>query len=104
MTPNRRVSSACGAHRVLAFARENDPEVQTRIAVFRQGLEALGWMENRNVQIEHRFSRGDIARIQAYTAELVSSTPDLIIASSSPVTAALKQATHLASASVRRHT
>src|SRR5262245_40738706 len=73
---------------------ENDPEVQARIAAFRQGLEALGWMENRNVQIEHRFSRGDLARIQAYTAEVVSSAPDLIIATSSPVTAALKQVTH----------
>jgi ABC-type uncharacterized transport system substrate-binding protein len=73
---------------------ENDPEVQARIAAFRQGLEALGWTEKRNVQIEHRFSRGDIARIQAYAAELVSSAPDLIIATSSPVTAALKQATH----------
>jgi putative tryptophan/tyrosine transport system substrate-binding protein len=72
---------------------ENDPEVQARIAAFRQGLEALGWMENRNLQIEHRFSRGDIARIQAYTAELVNSAPDLILATSSPVTAALKQAT-----------
>jgi putative ABC transport system substrate-binding protein len=72
---------------------ENDPEVQARIVAFRQGLEALGWTEKRNVQIEHRFSRGDIARIQAYTAELVSSAPDLIIATSSPVTAALKEAT-----------
>src|SRR5262245_56442331 len=47
---------------------ENDPEVQVRIAAFRQGHETLGWMENRNVQIEHRFSRGDLVRIQAYTA------------------------------------
>ena len=73
---------------------ENDPEVQVRIAAFRQGLETLGWTENRNVQIEHRFSHGDLARIQAYTAEVVSSSPDLIVATSSPVTAALKQATH----------
>jgi putative tryptophan/tyrosine transport system substrate-binding protein len=73
---------------------ENDPEVQVRIAAFRQGLETLGWTENRNVQIEHRFSRGDLARIQAYTAEVVSSAPDLIVATSTPVTAALKQATH----------
>ena len=73
---------------------ENDPEVQARIAAFRQGLEALGWREKRNVQIEHRFSHGDLARIQAYTAEVVSSSPDLIVATSSPVTAALKQATH----------
>ena len=73
---------------------ENDPEVQVRIAAFRQGLETLGWTEKRNVQIEHRFSRGDLARIQVYTAEVVSSAPDLIVATSSPVIAALKQATH----------
>ena len=73
---------------------ENDPEVQARIAAFRQGLEALGWREKRNVQIEHRFSHGDIARMQVYTAEVVSSAPDLIVATSSPVIAALKQATH----------
>ena len=73
---------------------ETDPEVQVRIAAFRQGLETLGWTENRNVQIEHRFSRGDLAQIQVYTAEVVSSSPDLIVATSSPVTAALKQATH----------
>ena len=28
---------------------ENDPEVQVRIAAFRQGLETLGWTEKRNV-------------------------------------------------------
>jgi putative ABC transport system substrate-binding protein len=78
---------------LLHSLAENDPEVQARIAAFRRGLETLGWTENRNFQIEHRFSGGDIARIQAYTAELVSSAPDLIIATSSPVTAALKQAT-----------
>jgi putative tryptophan/tyrosine transport system substrate-binding protein len=44
---------------------ENDPEVQARIAVFRRELETLGLTENRNVQIEHRFSGGDFARIQA---------------------------------------
>ena len=73
---------------------ENDPEVQIRVAAFREGIEALGWTENRNIQVEHRFSGGDFARMQVYTTELVSSAPDLIVASSSPVLAALKQATH----------
>ena len=72
---------------------EHDPEVQARIAAFRQGLETLGCMENRNIQVEHRFAAGDFAQMQAYTAELVSSAPDLIVASSTPVLAALKQAT-----------
>ena len=72
---------------------EHDPEVQARIAAFRQGLETLGWIENRNVHIEHRYSAGDLAQMQAHTAELVSSAPDLIVASSTPVIAALKHAT-----------
>jgi putative ABC transport system substrate-binding protein len=72
---------------------ENDPEAQARIVAFRQGLETLGWTEHRNIKIEHRFSAGDFAQIGAYTAELVSSAPDIIVASSTPVITALKQAT-----------
>ena len=72
---------------------EDDPEEQARIAAFKQGLEAFGWTENRNVKIEHRFSAGELARIQSFAAEVVNSPPDLIVASSSPVVAALKQAT-----------
>ena len=58
---------------------------QGGIAAFRQGLETLGWVENRNVQIEHRFSHGDFAQIQPHTAELVSSAPDLIVGSGTAV-------------------
>ena len=61
---------------------EDDPEEQARIAAFRQGLEALGWTENRNIKVEHRFSDGNLARIQHDTAEAVSSPPDLIVGSS----------------------
>ena len=57
---------------------EADPEIQARIAAFRQGLETLGCMENRNIQVEHRFAAGDFAQMQAYTAELVCSAPDLL--------------------------
>ena len=72
---------------------ENDQEALARVAAFREGLETLGWMENSNTKIEHRFSGGDIARIQALAAELVDSAPDVIAASGTPVIAALKQAT-----------
>ena len=53
---------------------ENDPEVKARIAAFRQGLETLGWVENRNIQVEHRLpddremadaAQGDRSRRQA---------------------------------------
>jgi ABC-type uncharacterized transport system substrate-binding protein len=72
---------------------ENDPEAQARITAFRQGLDALGWVEDRNIHIDHRFGGGDAARIQANVAELVSSAPDLIVGHSTPVIVALKKAT-----------
>jgi putative ABC transport system substrate-binding protein len=72
---------------------ENDPEVLPRIVAFRQGLEALGWTENRNIHIEHRYSSGDLNRIQTYATELVRSAPDLIAGSGTAVIAALKEAT-----------
>jgi len=46
---------ATGVRRV-AFLHpyaENDPEVMARVIAFREGLTALGWTENRNIQIEH---------------------------------------------------
>jgi len=70
---------------------EHDSEARARVAVFREGLETFGWRENRNIQVEHRFSGGDVARIHAHAAELVSSAPDVIIASGTPVVAAQTQ-------------
>ncbi|HEY3030061.1 MAG TPA: ABC transporter substrate-binding protein [Bradyrhizobium sp.] len=72
---------------------ENDPEVLARVIAFREGLEALGWTENRNIRIEHRYSRGELGQIRAYATELVRLAPDLIVGSGTPITAALKQAT-----------
>jgi ABC-type uncharacterized transport system substrate-binding protein len=72
---------------------ENDPEVRARVVAFRQGLEALGWTENRNIRIEHLYSGGDLDKIQAYAKELVRAAPDVIAGSGTPITAALKQAT-----------
>jgi putative tryptophan/tyrosine transport system substrate-binding protein len=71
---------------------ENDPAAQERVAVLREGLARLGWTE-RNVRIEQRFAEGDFAQTRAYAAELVGSAPDVIVASSTPALAALKQAT-----------
>ena len=71
---------------------ESDPEATARVAVLRQALAQLGWTE-RNVQIEHRFAAGDFAQMQEYAAEVVGSTPDVIVTNSSPALGALKQAT-----------
>jgi putative tryptophan/tyrosine transport system substrate-binding protein len=77
----------------IGATKENDPEAVGRITALRQGLEALGWKEGHNLQIDFLFGGGDQARIQALAAEIVNSAPDVIVANSSPVVAALKQTT-----------
>jgi ABC-type uncharacterized transport system substrate-binding protein len=90
-----RAQQATGVRRV-AFLHpyaENDPEVLARVIAFREGLDALGWTENRNIRIEHRYTGGELGRIRAYATELVRSAPDLIVGSGTPITAALTKAT-----------
>ena len=41
---------------VFAGLAEDDLEMSTRLAVFRQGLEKRGWSEGRNVRIDYRFA------------------------------------------------
>jgi putative ABC transport system substrate-binding protein len=78
----------------IQIVAENDPEAQTRITAFQQGLAAFDWIEGRNIRIVYRFAAGgEAARIQTHVTELVNSAPDLIVAGGTPVIAALKQAT-----------
>ena len=79
---------------VLLNMTENDPQWPVRLAAFQEGLLALGWIENRNIQIDYRFAGGeDPARIRALAAEVVASVPDLIVAHTTPAVTALKAAT-----------
>jgi putative ABC transport system substrate-binding protein len=79
---------------ILLGVAESDPEAQSRVGALRQELERLGWIEGRNLRIEQRWTGGDPERLRAYTAELVASAPDAIIANPTPSVAALKEATH----------
>jgi len=72
---------------------EDDPLAQARLIAFRQALAELGWTEGRNLQIEWRWTGGDIARVRDYAAELVRLAPEVIVANGTPSVAALKHAT-----------
>src|SRR5262249_34056794 len=77
---------------LVGFA-ENDPMVQPRITVFQQGLLELGWREGRNVRFDTRFAAADSDRMQSYAHELVGMAPDVILAMTTPITAALLRRT-----------
>ena len=67
---------------VLMPTREDDPDGQQRVALLRQGLKELGWVEGPNVHIDYRWAGGDAAQAEANAAELVSQKPDVIVANS----------------------
>src|SRR5262249_14170973 len=78
---------------VLSSLAADDPETQARHAAFLQGLQEWGWTTGRNVQIDYRWGAGDGERFRKHAMELVALTPDVILATGTPVTAALLQAT-----------
>src|SRR3977135_1305474 len=78
---------------VLMTGAESDPDSERRIGAFREGLRALGWVDGQNVTIEYRWGAGEIGRIQQYAEELVALKPDVILANSTPVIAALQKLT-----------
>jgi putative ABC transport system substrate-binding protein len=51
----------------------------------------VGWTEGRNLRLEYRWAAGDAALLRKQATELVGLAPDLILATSTPVLAALRQ-------------
>jgi putative ABC transport system substrate-binding protein len=89
-----RAQQAEGVRRVgaLDLLAENDPVGRTQIAAFRKRIAELGWTEGRNIRIDERWAGGDLERAVRYATELISLSPDVILARSS-VMAPVQQGT-----------
>ena len=71
----------------------DDPEAQLRQAAFVQHLAALGWKPGSNLHLDIRWTAGEINRAAAFAKELVGLQPDVILANTTPVTAAFQRET-----------
>jgi putative ABC transport system substrate-binding protein len=78
---------------VLLNRAENDPEGQSRLAAFQQGLQNLGWTDGGNVRIDIRWGEDDVDSHRRYAAELVSLAPDVIVTGGTLSVTALQHAT-----------
>lgn len=76
---------------VLMGLVDNDQEAQSRVSAFENGLQELGWVKGRNIRIEYRWAGGGENVLRDHAAELLAMAPDLILANSTPVTAALRK-------------
>ena len=72
---------------------EDDQGMQERLAGLRQGLDRLGWSDGRNIRMVYRFCEGKPDRFQPLAKELVAMQPNLIVAQSPLVVAAVRQET-----------
>ena len=76
---------------VLMLYPENDPEGQLRATAFRQGLQKLGWVVGRNVQIDFQWGLGDADWIRSTAAQELRLSPDVILANGTPAAKMMQQ-------------
>jgi putative tryptophan/tyrosine transport system substrate-binding protein len=70
------------------------PQSGPFLATFLAALQQLGWVEGRNISITYEWAGSDVERIQTSAKELIDLKPDLIVAHSTPVVAALHHLTN----------
>jgi putative ABC transport system substrate-binding protein len=80
---------------VIGFLHSGSPEQNVkRLAAFRKGLNAAGFVEGKNVAIDFRWAAGQNARLAELAAELIAKPVAVITAlSSTPAAVAAKAAT-----------
>src|SRR6476661_6556239 len=74
---------------LLAHLAADDPQMQTRVGAFLQGLQQSGWAVGRNLRIDFRWAAGNTNNIPKFAAELAALSPAAVLASTSLVVAAL---------------
>ena len=72
----------------------NDQETRVRSAAIEAGLARRGWIAGRNLRLIYRYAGADPDRLTALSQQMVALAPDVIVAHSTPVVAALLKATH----------
>ncbi|AMN43109.1 ABC transporter substrate-binding protein [Rhodoplanes sp. Z2-YC6860] len=78
---------------VLMHLAADDPEGQTRLAAFLQGLQEAGWAVGRNVAVDVRWAAASSELMKRFAGELAALQPDVIFVTSTPGTGAMLQAT-----------
>jgi putative ABC transport system substrate-binding protein len=77
---------------LLGYAVGDDVS-NARVGALQKALKELGWLEGQNIHFELRYAAAEAERRRTQTAEIVSANPDVIVANTAPVAAALLRAT-----------
>jgi putative ABC transport system substrate-binding protein len=78
---------------LLMIIREWDSQSRADRDALGSGLHTLGWIAGHNVDLEFRWSDGDEALLRKYAAELVATSPDVLITEGTAALAAVQRET-----------
>jgi putative ABC transport system substrate-binding protein len=78
---------------VLIGLPQDDPEAQKWAKAFLDALPPLGWKPDANLRIDWRWT-ADPARMPEVAKEIVEQRPDLIVTTTTPLTAAVLRESH----------
>jgi putative ABC transport system substrate-binding protein len=78
---------------VLMGLPETDPGGRAEVVALLAGLRDLGWREGINLHVDIRWPGADTGQARTLAREMVGLSPDVIVARSTPATAALKAET-----------
>src|SRR5215470_16522210 len=78
---------------VLMGWDEGDPLAQASLAGLMRVLGELGWIDGRNLRTDIRWAAGNVDRMRTFAKELIDLRPDVILANTTPVAAALQRET-----------
>ena len=78
---------------ILIHTEAEEPEGQSYVAAFQQGMQEAGWIVGRNLRIDLRWSGNSAERRRRHAQELAALSPYVMVAASNPVVQAMRQAT-----------
>src|SRR5262245_22529416 len=79
---------------VLMNATAEEPEAQSYVAAFQQGMQENGWSVGRNLRVDLRWGGGDTDLTRRHAAELAALSPDVMVAAGGPAVSAIQRASH----------
>jgi putative tryptophan/tyrosine transport system substrate-binding protein len=88
----QQVNTPKSAYRI-GFLFAGTLALRPQVQEFWRTLQQLGYIEGKNLKVEVREARGQLDRLPGLASEIVATHPDVIVAVTSPATAAAKMAT-----------
>jgi putative ABC transport system substrate-binding protein len=88
------LQSAEGGLARIGYLGGSDPTTAAKeLVAFQQGLRDAGWVDGKTMTIEHRWAKGDLARMPSLIDDLIRVKSDIIVVGGIPALTAAHQAT-----------